>query len=118
VYVPTLPILLNGFPVGHALVDTGADATLLPMELQELLAVELDTRNAIPFTSAGGDEFKAIPTTKPIEYTIEQSGFRPKTWKGIAFFAEGQPAILLGQYQCLEKLSITFDAPNKKIRLA
>ncbi|MAE68227.1 MAG: aspartyl protease family protein [Candidatus Peribacteraceae bacterium] len=117
VYVPVVPISLNGFPVGHALVDTGADATLFPMELNQLLDVELDREKAISFTSAGGEDFRAIPAKKPIEYKVEQSGFRPIVWKGIPFFVEGQPTILLGQYQCLSGLKITLDAPRRKMKI-
>jgi|GEM_PF-1725083 len=117
VYVPVIPISLNGFPIGNALVDTGADVTLLPMELNDLLGMELDREKAIMFTSAGGEDFRAIPTKKSIEYSIEQGGFRPILWKGIAFFVKGQPTILLGQYQCLSELKITLDAPKKKIRI-
>jgi len=117
VYVPVIPITLNGFPVGHALIDTGADASLFPMELNQLLDVELDREKTITFTSAGGEDFKAIPSKKPIEYRIEQPGFRPITWKGVAFFVTGQPTILLGQYQCLSELRITLDAPHRNIKI-
>ena len=117
VYVPVIPISLNGFPVGHALIDTGADVTLLPMELNDLLGMELDRGKTIMFTSAGGEDFRAIPTKKPIEYSIEQAGFRVIKWKGIVFFVKGQPTILLGQYQCLSELKITLDAPSRKVRI-
>ncbi len=117
VYVPVLPVSLNGFPVGHALVDTGADATILPMELNQVLDMELDKENAIEFIGAGGDVFKVIPTKGKVEYCLEQGGFRPIIWKGTVFFAKEQPTILLGQYQCLSELKITLDAPKKKIRV-
>ena len=115
VYVPVLPILLNGFPVGHAFVDSGADVTLLPMELNQLLNVELDMENAIELTSAAGTDFRAIPSSTKVEYCIEHSGFRPITWKGTVFFVSEQPTILLGQYQCLSELVITLDAKRRKI---
>ncbi len=115
IHIPTLPISLNGFPIGHALIDTGAEMTLLPMEVNSILNVELDTDNAIPVGSAGGGKFTAIPSKKKIEYTLEHSGFRPIIWKGIVYFAPRQEVILLGQYQCLGELKITLDAPKRKI---
>ena len=113
--VPTLPISLNGFPVGHAIVDTGADVTILPMEVNDLLGVELDTDHAIEMFSAGGGRFTAIPSAAKITYSLEHSGFRPINWKGTVFFAPRQPMILLGQFECLSRLSLTLDAPNRKI---
>ena len=116
-YVPVLPISLNGFPIGHALIDTGADVTLLPMELNNLLGMELDRSNLIELQGAGGNFFEAIPSKEKIEYCIEHSGFRPIIWKGTAFFVKDHPTILLGQYQCLSELRIELDAPNKKVRI-
>lgn len=116
-HVPTLPIILNGFPLGNAIIDTGADVTLLPMELHKVLGVDLDYDNAIQIGSAGGGRFKAIPSAKKITYTIEHSGFRPITWKGKVFFSAEQPMILLGQYQCLSELKLTLDAPQRKITI-
>jgi len=115
IYVPVLPVSLNGFPLGFAMLDTGADATLLPMELNQVLDIDLDEENSIEFTSAGGSTFRAIPSLQKIEYRLEQGGFRPIVWKGTAFFVSGQPTILLGQYQCLSELVTTLDARKKKI---
>ena len=113
--VPTLPMILNGFPVGHAFVDTGADMTLLPMEINNLLGLELDTEHAMDIQSAGGGVFKAIPAATKVTYTIEHSGFRPIVWKGTVFFAPRQPTILLGQFECLSELIITLNGKTKKI---
>ncbi len=115
VFIPTLPISFNGFPVGHALIDTGAEMTLLPMEINNILQLELDVERSIDVGSAGGGKFKAIPSKKKILFTLEHSGFRPLSWKGTVYFAPRQDAILLGQYQCLSELTITLDAPNHKI---
>jgi hypothetical protein len=115
VWIPTLPVSLNHFPIGNALIDTGADVTLLPMELYQILDVELDKGSSIEFTSAGGSNFKAIPCTKKIEYSIEHSGFRPIRWKGVAYFVEDQPTVLLGQYQCLSELKLMLDGKKRKI---
>lgn len=117
VSTPTLPIIFNGFPVGNALVDTGADITLLPLEVNKILTLELDTENAIDIESAGGGKFKAIPAKQKLEYTLEHSGFKPITWKGTVYFAPRQPTILLGQHECLSELTITFDGPRRKIRV-
>lgn len=117
VHVPVLPISINGFPIGHALVDTGADVTILPMEVNDVLNMELNWDKAIKLVGAGGDQFQAVPTAKKLMYCIEHAGFRPITWAGTAFFSVEQPTILLGQYQCLSELKLTLDAPRRKIRV-
>ncbi|MEK7218669.1 MAG: hypothetical protein AAB728_04360 [Patescibacteria group bacterium] len=114
-YVPTLPITINGFAIGHALVDTGADVTILPMEVNDLLALPLDTDHSIDMFSAGGGKFRAIPSVEKVQYTLDHSGFRPISWRGMVFFAPRQPMILLGQFECLSQLTITLDAPCRKM---
>lgn len=115
VYIPTLPISLNGFPIGQAMIDTGADVTILPMELYQVLGVDLDPRKAIEMCSAGGGRFKAVPSSEKITYSIDHSGFRPIIWKGTVFFASEQPIVLLGHYQCLAELKIILDGKRKMI---
>ena len=116
-HVPTLPISINGFPIEQAMIDTGADVTVLPMELHQVLGVDLDYENALPMSSAGGGTFKAIPSLKKLYYSIDKSGFRSITWQGKAFFSVGQSVILLGHYECLSELVITLDGKRKKIRV-
>jgi len=116
-YVPSLPISLNGFPLGQAMIDTGADVTILPIELQNVLGVNLDPDNALYMRSAGGGRFKAIPSADKITYSIDHSGFKSIKWKGTAFFALEQPIILLGNHECLSELKITLDAPRRVIRV-
>ena len=117
IYVPVLPIIVNGFPVGQALIDTGADVTLLPMELYQILEVDLDKEHAIEFTTAGGDDCQGVPAKERLEFCIEHSGFRPLIWKGTAFFVKGQPTVLLGQYECLSEWTLTLDGKRRKVRI-
>jgi hypothetical protein len=121
VYRPCLPVTLGhrgkNFPVGRALVDTGSDITLLPLEIAHVLEVELDDMETIVIEGAGGGRFKAMPSRKKINYTIERKGYRPISWEGIAYFAENEEVILLGHHQCLEKFDLTFQGPERKLGL-
>ena len=114
-HVPTLPVSLNGFPLGQAMIDTGADVTILPMELHNVLRVNLDAEHAMRMCSAGGGVFKAVPSATKITYSIDHSGFRSIQWKGTVFFASEQPIILLGHFECLSKLKITLDGKRRKV---
>lgn len=119
---PCLPLTLSygarSFPVGHALVDTGADTTILPMAIADLLEVEFDRRRRAVFDSAGGGEFVVYPSKKKVGYAVEQSGYRPLVWQGTAFFSDSQPIILLGHYECLELLRLHFDGPCQQLRVS
>jgi hypothetical protein len=111
-YQPYLPIVLsNGkktFSV-YALVDTGADMTILPREIASLLEVQLDDLQTIRISCAGGGQFSAMPSIKPITYTIPGiKGHRRIQWKGTAYFADGEEAVLLGHKDCLERFDVTF----------
>jgi hypothetical protein len=116
--LPYLPVTLSfegSFPVGHALVDTGADMTLLPMDMRKYIGVDLDESRSITIGSAGGGGFVAIPSKEKIKFKIEKKGYRPIEWQGTVFFAPRQPLVLLGHHQCLEQLNIRFRGKERTI---
>lgn len=121
VFRPYLPVTLSYetgcFPVGHALVDTGADMTLLPMAIAHLLRIELDDSRTIRLGSAGGGVFTALPSRRKIGFAIEQKGHRPLVWQGTAFFSSDQPVVLLGHFKCLEHFHLLFSGPERKLRV-
>ena len=118
-YRPCVPVTFHHgekkFSVGHALVDTGSDITIVPLEIAHVLELELDDSKAIVLGSAGGGRFKALPSRSPFIHAIERKGYRTISWKGIAYFAVEQPLILLGHQHCLEKFDLTFRGPEKTL---
>jgi hypothetical protein len=118
-YRPYLPVTFSygdhRFPVGRALVDTGSDLTILPLDIAHILDVELDDAKKIILDCAGGGRFTALPSQKEIRYAIECAGYRPITWNGIIHFAEDEPVVLLGHHECLEKFDLTFQGPERKL---
>lgn len=120
-YRPYLSIVLSfgrkSFRVPHALVDTGADVTVLPMDIAHYLEVELDDTEGIEAGSAGGGKFVALPSRRPLHFRIEQQGHRPIIWDGIVYFAPREPVVLLGHRHCLEKLNLLFDGPRKILHI-
>ena len=95
--------------------DTGSDLTILPLEIAHILEIELDDSKKLIMGSAGGGRFTALPSQKQISYTIELKGYRSITWKGIIYFAEDEPIVLLGHHQCLEKFDLNFQGPERKL---
>jgi hypothetical protein len=121
VYRPYLPITFSygakKFPVGRALVDTGSDITILPLEIAHYLEIELDDSEKLTIDCAGGGVFVAMPSQKKVTYTIEAKGFRSISWEGIIYFAENEPVVLLGHQQCLDKFDLLFEGPEKKLSI-
>jgi predicted aspartyl protease len=124
VFRPCLPITFRhgtrSFPVGNAFVDTGADVTLLPVEIAKYLAIELRPEAGIDLTSAGGGRVFAVPSATPVECAVEVNGRTALQWKGIVHFAPRQPAVILGFAGCLEFLDIQVSGRERSldVRLA
>ncbi|MFH1670150.1 MAG: hypothetical protein ABIA92_01030 [Patescibacteria group bacterium] len=118
-YRPQLPITFSygdkSLSIGHALVDTGSDLSIVPLQIAHYLHIELDDTKKVTVDCAGGGRFTAMPSQKKIGYAIEQEGYRPIKWKGTVYFAEDEPVVLLGHHQCLEKFDLTFQGPEKKL---
>jgi hypothetical protein len=85
------------------------------LEIAHFLEIELDDSKVMHIGSAGGGSFKAYPSQRKIGHTIERKGFRPIYWEGTAYFAEREPIVLLGNYDCLEKFDLTFYGPQRKL---
>jgi hypothetical protein len=118
-YRPSLPVTFSyrgkRFPVGHALVDTGADITLLPREIAQVLELRLDDTEPLRIARAGGGDFVAYPSLGKVGYAIEKKGYRSICWEGTVYVAEEEPIVLLGFHECLEYFDLTFMGPEKKL---
>jgi len=91
------------------LADTGADRTILPLEVAEVLKAPLDIEAGEKINGAGGGTFMIYESLEPIEMCIEaQKGFRPIQWSCRVCFAKVQPTPLFGYKDCLERLNAKF----------
>ncbi|MBI3619476.1 hypothetical protein HY213_05595 [Candidatus Peregrinibacteria bacterium] len=118
VYRPTLPMTLEcgsvQIPVIDALVDTGADQTVLPLSFAVAFGFRFDlNHDGEKCHGAGGGHFRVFASPKPIHFILEQEGSRTIRWTGSACFTLHQPTILLGHKGCLEYLDIGFHGKKK-----
>jgi hypothetical protein len=101
-----------------ALVDTGADETLFPLALAELLGVELDPRMVGVAAGISGDRLKVHYGA--VELQIE-NGPEVVSWKTTVGFAdfqsESDEPVILGQDGCLEFFTASFDGENAELEL-
>ncbi len=117
---PTVPITFKSksqFIFTEAIIDSGADFTILPIEIAGALGLALNAKAKTTFLGAGNNPFTVYPSPEVIEHILRQSGFRPIQWKSIVFFAELQPAILLGHKGFLEHFKVTLDGQRKELEI-
>jgi len=116
VYSPALPLILQGpkaITRRMALVDTGADFTLLPHSLAIELGIAVERDRAIELSGVGHSTIEASPAN--VSFELRQ-GNESVRWKGRAYFAD-QDYLLLGNEGFLERFKATFDWSQKTLEL-
>lgn len=120
IYRPTVPIIFKNkskFIPTEAIIDSGADFTILPIEMAGALDIKLDLRTKTKFHGAGNNSFTVYPSPVKIEHLLRQEGFRPLKWQADVVFAESQPGILLGHKGFLEKFRVVLDGKRKEVEI-
>ncbi len=120
IFRPTVPILFKNkskLILTEAIVDSGADFTILPIEMAGVLGLKLEAREKRTFYGAGSSPFSVYRSSEKIEHMLRQSGFRTITWKTEVYFAESQPGILLGYKGFLEDFKIVLDGKKKELEV-
>ena len=113
VYRPIVPINLVGGPeatIAYALVDTGADNTLMPLKLAELAGIDLTS--VTPDTIGGIDGAPIAVFYVKIYIEIAHIKMPTLRWPALVGFHEGYQTIL-GQNGFLEHFRVTFDRAKK-----
>lgn len=119
-YRPEIPILFkNGknFVFLGAVIDSGADYIILPIEMAGQLKLKLESKDKTEFFGAGKNPFTVYKSPSEVEYIIRKNGFRNITHKTIVYFAESQPTILLGNHGFLQKLKVILNGPKKEVEI-
>ncbi len=101
-----------------ALVDTGADETLLPLSLASLLGVELDQEATSQAAGISGDKLTIYYGDVELQIV---DGNKTVTWKTIVGFVEfgssDDEVIVLGHGGCLDYFTASFDGENAELEL-
>lgn len=116
--LPLVPITFRNKKkvfVTIALIDSGADVSILPIEIAGELGLKLDPKEKIEMNAAGGNTFFIYPSTEKIECIVEQKGFRSIILRSKVYFTEAASTILLGHNNFLYQLKITLDGVKKEI---
>lgn len=78
------------FPYEAAIVDTGSDYVMLPLDIAEALGTEPDLDRVTELCCACGGTFKSYISRYPIEIIIDHKGFRPKSWQTHVQFVDAK----------------------------
>lgn len=117
---PTVPIIFKNrskFIQTEAIIDSGSDFTILPIEMAGILDIKLNINTKTTFYGAGNNLFTVYPSPENIEHILRQNKFRSIKWETKVFFAESQPGILLGHKGFLEKFKVTLDGKKKELEI-
>ena len=116
IFRPMLPVTFraNGESFkSYALVDSGSDYTILPIEIAGVLKLKLSVDRQFRLQAAGGNIFRIYKSPQKVEQAIEKKGFRPRKFSSYIYFAESGSAILLGQKGFLDQLNVKLKGPEK-----
>jgi hypothetical protein len=120
IFRPTVPIVFKNqekFIQTEAIIDSGADFTILPIEMAGFLGIKLETKAKMIFHGAGSNPFTVYRSPVEVEHILRQAGFRAIDWVSKVFFAELQPGILLGHKGFLEFFRVTLDGRKREVEI-
>ncbi len=118
---PVIPICVIGpgdMVDIFALADTGADETILPRSVGELIGAEIDDTAQSRVTGISGHQVAVAPGTVEIEITDGQETYRWSTQVSfISFYDPNDEVAVLGHRGCLDFLTATFDGNRRTLDL-
>jgi predicted aspartyl protease len=100
-----------------ALVDTGADETLLPLSFASALGVQLDLDSTSQAAGISGEKLDVY--YGEVEFEIEAYHERVswKTAAGFVDFGSEEDLVILGHGGCLDYFTATFDGEKAELEL-
>lgn len=101
----------------YSLIDSGADYTVLPIEIAGKFKFKLSDYSNYRILGAGGEIFTIYKSPTEVELSIQKRGFREVKWKSFVYFAESGSTILLGQNGFLNRFKVTLNGKNKEIEI-
>lgn len=101
----------------YSLIDSGADYSVLPIEIAGTLKLAISGQPQPTILCACGQTFKIYRSPVEIEHVIQKRGFRDIKWKSHVYFAESGSTLLLGQNGFFNYLKVTLNSKVREIEI-
>lgn len=101
----------------YALIDSGADYTILPIEIAGEFNLKLSGQPQYNIEGAGGDHFTIYKAPVEIEVILKKTGFRDIKCSSYVYFAESGSTLLLGQKGFLDQFTVKLDGFKKEVEI-
>jgi len=120
IFRPMIPVIFKAnkkeFKT-YSLIDSGADYSILPIEIAGIFGFKLSDQPNYEILGAGGSTFKIYKSPIEVEQIIKKRGFRDISWKSYVYFAESGSTILLGQNSFLNHFKVILNGKNKEVEI-
>lgn len=120
-YRPEIPIRVRGAAgevVVSALVDTGADKTIFPWSVAQVVGVDLSKNTSGIATGLGGKELPVALGAVELEVQLSKRIYRWQTEVGFVDFAQSEQEVaVLGHEGFLEHFVATFHGKKRQLDL-
>lgn len=117
---PSIPVTLLGKINQYeviGLLDSGADLSVIPKDMAELLGIAIENKKVEESRGIGG-AVKSVRTTMGLIISDNKNHEKYELNVPVSVILEGDPPpILLGRAGFFDNFVITFDEPNKKVTL-
>ena len=120
VFRPMIPITLKANKESiksYALIDSGCDYTILPIELAGVFNFNLSNQPRYSIGAAGGSSFTVYKSPNEVECVLSKKGFRDIKIKSTVYFAESGPTCMLGQKGFLDQLKLILSGKNRQVEI-
>lgn len=101
----------------YSLIDSGADYSILPIEVAGVFDLKLSDQPRYDILGAGGNRFAVYKSPIEIEQVIQKRGFRDIKWKSFVYFAESGSTILLGQSGFLDQFKVVLNGNSREVEI-
>ena len=116
IFRPKIPLKIFGprddHSVAVALVDTGADETILPLSIARPLRVQLGSKL---HSLRDANDNPVYVRYGILRLTIAQVGVGEYTWEANVGFQKSRRYSVLGYAGCLDRLDVRFDGANRRV---
>ncbi len=120
VFRPMIPIAFeanNKSFDGYALIDSGSDYNVLPVQVAYSLGLDLSGEVQYRVSAADGRTFTVYKSPLAIDHLIKKRDHKTIKWKSFVYFSDSVDNILLGESGFVDRFRVVLDGKNRKIEI-